>query len=140
MDLLFDIRDRAAEGKSQKRHAGDPAESAGDAESEEFPVRHSADTRYGRRKGPDDRDEACQDERLCAIFIVKILRPHQMVLVKEERIGAAEKLGAEMMAEPVAGVVARDGRESEERNEDFNSKCAFHRGEKSGCDKQGVAR
>ncbi len=139
MDLFFDMRDRAAQGKSQKCHAHDPAESSQDAESEEFPVTHVADTGDGRGEGPDDRDKAGQDERFGAVFIVKVLRAFQMVLVEEKGIFSAKKPRSEVIAEPVAGVIAGDSGYGEQGNEDLDTKRALDRGKESGGHKQGIS-
>ena len=74
MNLLFDVRHRAAEGKAKEGHARDPANTTDEAVGKEFPVRHTANASHGRRKSANDRDKARQDERLRAIFIVEFLR------------------------------------------------------------------
>ena len=136
MNFLFDIRDRPAERKSQERHACDPAEAPADAVGQEFPVRHAADSGHGRRERADDRNEACQDKRLRSVFIVEFLRSDQMILVKEKRISAAEKLRAKMIPEPITGVIARDSGKSEKRNQNLDLERAFYSGEESGRDEE----
>ena len=61
-----------------------------------------------------------------------------MIFVEENGIGAAKKLRPEMIAKPVAGVVACDGGYRKEGNEDLDPERAIHSREKSGGDEQRI--
>ena len=61
------------------KHPGDPSDNVIE---QKFGVIHLSNTGHGGRKRPDDRHKASQDDCLGAVFLIKTLRPNQMVLIE----------------------------------------------------------
>ena len=63
-------------GEHTDEHPRDPAD---DVVGEELRVRHRPDARHKRRKGPDNRHEARDDDGLAAVLLVERMRLPQVL-------------------------------------------------------------
>lgn len=97
-------------------HGPDPEYPAKDVEQEIAQIRHAGSPRHGRAKGADDGDEPREDDSSAAVLLVEIMGALQVTATEEERVFSAIKGGTGAAADPVADLVAYDGR-SHDREE-----------------------
>src|SRR5207247_2439596 len=87
VNVVSDVRDRAAQQVAHPGHAGHPSHTAGDIVDEEAAVSHLADAGDDRRKGTNDGDEACDHDRLGAMALVEAAGPPDGARLEEPGLG-----------------------------------------------------
>src|SRR5581483_10692677 len=67
------VGSRLAAVVGKQRHAGCPADPAGGVPEEEPPPRHPAEAGHPRRREPEDRDEAREEDGLASVLLEEAL-------------------------------------------------------------------
>lgn len=115
--MLYD-REPLAEVVRDGGDAGGPQKCSGEIVYNERAIAHLYDARDYGSEGPYDGDETCEDNGICAVLVVKILCVLEMFVPEKTGVGPEKELNADFVAKPVAGVVAKDGSNRDERDKD----------------------
>ena len=95
----------------------DPRDGPRDVEEQKAGVGHAPDARHEGGKGPDDRQELAQKDRLPAVLLVEMPGPVQVLLPDPATFSLLGHPRAEEMPHPVVHVVADDGRKGQEHEQ-----------------------
>ena len=113
---------------------------ADDVEEEELALVHLGDAHDHRDKGPDDGDEAGQDQRLAAVLFEEGVGAFHVLALEQPGIGLVEDRRAGLGTDQVAGLVAHDGRHDDQRREGPDVELDGVRGDQeAGREQHGVA-
>ena len=91
-----------------KKADTNPEHRTSDAVKDEFPILHRPQAGYKRRKGADDRHEACEDNRVRAIFLKEFMRFVEVLVFEDPRIRVLKEAASKILADDVVRTIAND--------------------------------
>src|SRR4029077_17148701 len=91
----------------------------------ETPVLHLADASYKGGEGADDWNKPRQDNRLAAVFFVKVLRAQQVLLVQQPGILVFEDFWSQPETDGVIDGIAHYGRDAQQDQKQWQRQSRF---------------
>ena len=89
-----------------KEHRKDPGYTADEIIEPEFSLVHGHDTGDDRRKGPDNGEEAGEDDGLAAMFFIELFGLIKIFFLEQPVILTMKKERAALVPEPIAQGIA----------------------------------
>ena len=122
-----------------KRHAGDPADTAGNVEQGKAAVFHFCNARHHRGERAGERHEPGQDNGDSAVAIVELFGFDQVVAAEETALRSVIEGMTRLGADEVAGGIPADGSNDQQDVQQHDVKLPAC-GEQPSSDQKGVPR